>query len=445
MQVVPVLLILLFCSSAEFRRAKNGGLKSRLNMAMPRALRRSTVKRFAAAECKEYFELNEKYLDCQDRKLTQVSAHWPEDTLHMLLARNRIRRLEDDMFARFKHLKSLDLQQNDIAVIEERAFAGLNKLTTLLLQHNRLQVVTEEVFIFLPQLKYMRIYENPWDCSCELDSLVRKLQVPSNRNLGNYAKCVWPKNLKDQKLKKIKPELLCPELEVMEPNQPQNQVLGTAFVIKEVDSTTCHTYMFPTILLDCHNKDLKKVPADIPPDAVKIDLSGNKIKHLKSKEFVGLKHLKTLNLSSNALEYIDTVAFSGLLQLRELDLSNNSLHYIEYGVLEDLYSVQKLWVGNNPWRCDYNIHYLDYWLKHHRSVEHTGLICKTPEEFKDWSVYNYVKSYNEECPKDKLISQTDTIQEGNADAEEVEEGQINQPQHLIRPKKQDMYTFIRLT
>lgn len=52
--------------------------------------------------------------------------------------------------------------------------------------------------------------------------------------------------------------------------------------------------------------DLKKVPADIPPDAVKIDLSGNKIKHLKSKEFVGVKDLKILNLSSNALEYIDT-------------------------------------------------------------------------------------------------------------------------------------------
>lgn len=98
-----------------------------------------------------------------------------------------------------------------------------------------------------------------------------------------------------------------------------------------------------------------------------------------------------------------TAAFAGLLHLRELDLSNNSLHYFRYGVLEDLYYLRTLSLGGNPWICDYNIHYLIYWLKHHPAVKHTGLVCSEPEEFRDWPVESYVKTYNAECPKDKQV------------------------------------------
>ncbi|NXR98139.1 LRC17 protein, partial [Oxylabes madagascariensis] len=118
--------------------------------------------------------------------------------------------------------------------------------------------------------------------------------------------------------------------------------------------------------------DLKKVPGNIPPDIAKIDLSNNKIRQLRAKEFE------------------DVTAFSGLNNLEELDLSNNSLQNFEYGVLEDLYFLKILWLRENPWRCDYNIHYLFYWLKHHYNVHYNGLECKMPEEYKGWSVGKYV-------------------------------------------------------
>lgn len=60
---------------------------------------------------------------------------------------------------------------------------------------------------------------------------------------------------------------------------------------------------------------------------------------------------------------------------------------------------------DNPWICDYNIHYLIYWLQHHPSVDYTGLVCREPEEFRDWPVESYVKTYNDECPKDKQVDQ----------------------------------------
>ncbi|XP_077450195.1 leucine-rich repeat-containing protein 17 [Stigmatopora argus] len=345
-------------------------------------------------ECKEYEEAGEKYLDCQDRQLTTVMQDWPKDIHHLLLARNKIQVLRDNMFSKFTQLKSLDLQQNDISMVEERAFSGLPKLRTLLLQHNKLKTASEELLLPLPRLAYLRLYDNPWSCHCPLDSLLRTLQVPSNRNLGNYAKCAEPLSLRGQKLKKLNVDSLCAGDNQVDVTQPKPPVITTGA------TSMCHTYLFPKPVLDCSNKGLNNVPSGLPSDIVKMDLSGNNIKDLRPKHFLQSKDLKMLNLSSTSLNQIDPGAFAGQLYLRELDLSNNGLHYFRYGVLEDLYFLRKLSLDNNPWICDYNIHYLIYWLKLHPGVVHTGLTCAEPGEFRGWRVADYVKTYNGECPKD---------------------------------------------
>lgn len=147
-----------------------------------------------------------------------------------------------------------------------------------------------------------------------------------------------------------------------------------------------------------------------------------------------------------------SAAFAGLLYLRELDLSNNSLRYFPYGILEDLYFLRKLSLENNPWICDYNIHYLVYWLKHHPGVFYTGLICSEPEDFRGWRVEDYVKTYNGECPKDKQTGGMDTGQGGQGgsdnDAQEVVgetgDGQgEGSPQPL--QKKPGKFEIIRLS
>ncbi|XP_066038924.1 leucine-rich repeat-containing protein 17 [Chamaea fasciata] len=400
MKIVTIILLLLLCNASDCRRTRNRSLR---NNGRENTLRRasSTVKRNARGlTCDIYTYLHEKYLDCQERKLVFVAPDWPDDTKHMLLARNRIRKLKNNMFSRYKVLKSLDLQQNDISKIESEAFYGLDKLTTLLLQHNQIKILSEEIFIYTPNLNYLRLYDNPWHCSCELETLVTMLQVPTNRNLGNYAKCVHPIELKNQKLKQIKADQLCSEEDRQDPKNIKREKPEP--VKPEFDSSLCHMYVFPVTTLNCKRKDLKKVPGNIPPDIAKLDLSSNKIRQLRAKEFEDVSELKILNLNSNGITYIDPAAFSGLNNLEELDLSNNSLQNFEYGVLEDLYFLKILWLRENPWRCDYSIHYLFYWLKHHYNVHYNGLECKMPEEYKGWSVGKYVRSYYEECPKDKL-------------------------------------------
>lgn len=153
------------------------------------------------------------------------------------------------MFSQFTQLKSLDLQQNDISMVEDGAFAGLTQLTTLLLQHNGLRTVSEEILLLpMARLTYLRIYDNPWNCDCSLETLVRTMQLPSNRNLGNYAKCAGPLSMRGHKLKKLNAELLCAADRDREvPSRPQIKV-------KPEVTSICRTYLFPKPLLDCSSK-----------------------------------------------------------------------------------------------------------------------------------------------------------------------------------------------
>ncbi|CAI9623665.1 unnamed protein product [Staurois parvus] len=395
-KLLPLSCYFFFCKASEFRKIRRN---NRGNNDKPHSSKKlsSTVKRYApGSPCDIYTYSNEKYLDCQERKQTSVLQDWPEDLIHILLARNQIRIIKNNDFSKFRNLKTLDLQQNELRKIEKQAFFGCKKLSTLLLQHNRIKTLSEEVFIHMPRLTYLRLYENPWDCNCELESLVTLLQIPRNRNFGNYAKCESPVELKNQKLKEITPQVICQE----EDEKPK-PLEGTKPSRPSVDSTLCYTYLYPITTLDCRKKELQQVPDDISSDIIKLDLSSNKIKRLQSKEFVDVPNLEILNLSNNGIESIDPAAFSGLMNLQELDLSENNLSNFQYGVLEDLYFLKKLWLRDNPWKCDYHIHYLFYWLRHHYNVNYNGLECKAPEEYKGWFVGKYVRSYYEECPNDR--------------------------------------------
>ncbi|XP_043964564.1 leucine-rich repeat-containing protein 17 [Gambusia affinis] len=443
MRLLTVVLLLLLLGSAKPRRAPGSKATERGTRGRVRGRGRASVMRRQTQECKEYMEAGEKYLDCEDRQLTFVRQDWPKDIQHLLLARNKIQILRDNMFEQFTQLKSLDLQQNVISVIEDDAFSGLSQLTTLLLQHNRIRSASEEVLLPLPRLTYLRIFDNPWSCRCPLDSLVRTLQVPSNRNLGNYARCAEPRSLKGQKLKKLKADFLCAEDNRPEETQPGRPLVRTDAV------SICHL-KYPRLLLDCTHKDLNQIPPELPLEIVGMDMSNNIIKHLRPKQFLLSKELKLLNLSSNNLQLIDTAAFAGLLYLRDLDLSNNSLHYFQYGVLEDLYFLRRLMLDNNPWVCDYNIHYLVYWLKHHPSVSYTGLVCSEPLEFRGWRVEEYVKTYNGECPVDIPTEENDIGQGGQGGSENEAIGDMGEGQGQLLPqpikeKKKNGFEIIRLS
>lgn len=233
-----ILLLMAFIVAEAWHGKKPGQGK-------PQGRNKWNSPKRSVGNCKEYIENGDKFLDCQDCHLTGVLLGWPEDIEHLLLAQNRIEVLRENTFSRFRNLVSLDLQLNEIALIEEGAFNGLSKLTTLLLQHNRLQVVSEAMFIPMPRLRYLRLHDNPWTCNCQLDSLVRFLQVPSNRYMGNFAKCAEPTRFWGKQLKTLDPKLLC-----LPPMQAQIHLP----TLHSDTTLLCHIQDSSRPLLDCKSR-----------------------------------------------------------------------------------------------------------------------------------------------------------------------------------------------
>ncbi|XP_034541694.1 leucine-rich repeat-containing protein 17-like [Notolabrus celidotus] len=410
---------------------------------------RSRSSRLVAPDCSELTELGEVFVDCQNRRLNFIppAQTWSQQPKHLLFARNRIKVLRDGAFSGYEGLTSLDLQQNHITLIEEGAFQGLTELTTLLLQNNRLGTLSEEALIPMSNLGYLRLHGNPWSCLCPMDSLIRTLQVPSNRNFGPHARCAEPLRLKGIKLKQVDPEMLCKEADPA--GDPQGDETEPLFSLDPIpirikpDATiACHTYLFPQVRMDCSNRGLTEVPTGIPDNVVHIDLSHNSISHLKAKNFHGAKSLRTLNMSHNSMENIDKASLSGLLHLRELDLSNNSMHFIQYGVLEDLYFLSQLKLEGNPWVCDYSIHYMVYWMRLHPAVRHSGLLCRSPPQHTGMPVQEYVDWYNTDCPKDRQRSRADETDPELWNTPMEVQGELEEelePNHLRAPKKYEIY------
>ncbi|KAM6937976.1 leucine-rich repeat-containing protein 17-like [Xenentodon cancila] len=464
MRVIPFLLVasllLLVLPFIEMRRSGRGrGLKGARNKRTRDRARvrgvgrhsRSRTFKFVTPKCSQSTESGEVFVDCQDRQLVSIPASntWSRAPKHLLLAQNQVKALRDGAFSGYESLVSLDLQQNQIFLVEEGAFVDLIHLTTLLLQHNHLRTLSEEALIPMPNLSHLRLYDNPWNCLCPMESLVRTLQVPSNRNLGNHARCADPIELKNRKLKRVDPDLLCKEFDTNgKVTSNLTHFLDPSPIRSKSDATTlCHTYVFPQIRMDCSNRGLTEVPSGIPDDVVHVNLSHNSIRHLRLSNFQETRSLRILNLSNNNMEHIDKGSLSGLLHLHELDLSDNNLHFIQYGVLEDLYFLSQLKLGGNPWVCNYSIHYMVYWLRLHPGVRYSGLRCHSPLEYTGENVEEYVHSYNRECPKDRQISRKDydqmdpelwdTPMEVQGEPEEELE-----PSHLRVPEK---YQFIRLS
>ncbi|XP_072241298.1 leucine-rich repeat-containing protein 17-like [Leuresthes tenuis] len=466
MRAIPFLLLasvlLLQFPSTEMKTLREGrGLKgARHKLARQRVRVRGTGRHsrsrpllIVSHQCSESTESGKVFVDCQGRGLTYIPASktWSRTPKHLLLAQNQIKVLRDGDFFGYESLKILDLQQNQIALVEEGAFQGLTRLSRLLLQHNHLRTLSEEALIPMSNLRYLSLYDNPWNCHCGMESLIRTLQVPSNRNLGNHARCAEPVRLKNRKLNRVDPELLCKESDLTgDPNgnltDLTDPVEPSSIRSKPNAVTVCHTYHIPEIRMDCSNRGLTEVPSSIPEDVFQIDLSHNSIRHLKPRDFHSARSLRILKLKNNNMGHIDTGAFFGLLHLNELDLSDNSLHSVQYGVLADLYFLSQLNLEGNPWVCDYSIHYMAYWLRLHPGVRHSGLLCHSPPEHTGESVEEYVHSYNRDCPSDRQLDRTDqdqtdaelwdTLMEVQGELEELE------PSHLRAPQK---YQIIRLS
>ncbi|XP_028332651.1 slit homolog 1 protein [Gouania willdenowi] len=100
-------------------------------------------------------------------------------------------------------------------------------------------------------------------------------------------------------------------------------------------------------LVDCEHRWLLHVPAMVPHGTWLLDLSGNHLKEVHSRSFLGLWSLRILLMSNNSLHTLHPQCLSSLQFLERLDLSYNLLRGLPWDFSHSLSSLQELRLDHN--------------------------------------------------------------------------------------------------
>ena len=184
-------------------------------------------------------------------------------------------------------------------------------------------------------------------------------------------------------------------------------------------------------LVDCSNKDMDRVPFNIPEEAtelrlhtnkitqipdyafaklgklVKLDICNNHIRELSPNAFSGLVNVRQLNIYSNQIEDLPVEVFQNLPELNILLLNANRINCLRKGTFENLNNLRllslflnniraiengtldilrstTLHLGSNPLICDCNLR----WITMISTKESSGARCDFPARVKDLEIRN---------------------------------------------------------
>ncbi|XP_041917997.1 relaxin receptor 1 [Alosa sapidissima] len=236
-------------------------------------------------------------LDCDGANFKDVPSVSVNVTM-MSLQRNRLRKLNADIFFKYQNLQKLYLQHNLIRVVSPNAFRGLYNLTRLYLSYNKISVLMPAVFQDLHNLEWLILENNRiQDVSSAtflgLHSLV--LLVLLNNNLSQL-------------------DDICQEM----PRLNWLDLEGNQ--IERVGNVTFRSCSMLTVLV----------------------LQRNKINHLHDQAFSPLHKLGELDLSNNRITDFPPHLFVDLVDLLQLNISYNPILDLEVDHFDNLHKLKSL-------------------------------------------------------------------------------------------------------
>lgn len=125
--------------------------------------------------------------------------------LRVLIAvHNQIERLDDNLFENLGFLAKVDLRYNELKSISQRTFVNVSNIREIDLENNQLTVLKEESFRDMDALRSLTLNQNPWNCTCELQTfqkfaISRGLYTPPTD-------CYLPMNLRGKLWTEVPPE-----------------------------------------------------------------------------------------------------------------------------------------------------------------------------------------------------------------------------------------------
>ncbi|KAK2834455.1 hypothetical protein Q7C36_015156 [Tachysurus vachellii] len=222
--------------------------------------------------------------------------------------------------------------------------------------------------------------------------------------------------------------------------------LGTAVITFAVTVQCCPKECScsgknPLHLVDCAYKELQLVPEGLPSNVTTLGLSANKIKVLKSQNFVNvtqtislwlahneivtierntltplvllrnldvshnkivnfpwedlsnLTALQMLKMNNNEMVSLPKDAFTNLKDLRSVRINNNRFTTIAKGTFDALISMSHLQIYNNPFTCSCKLEWMRDWIAKSKSIlsEQDSILCEMPTHLKGLKVINMPK------------------------------------------------------
>lgn len=132
-------------------------------------LRNCTLQEIHRDAFKELHLLIE--LDLSNNLLKVLEVGLFTDLIRLRLftaAYNEIEQLEDRLFENMTFLAKIYMQHNRLQSVGLRTFVNVTTLKEIDLQSNRLSVLKEDTFRDLSSLNGLTLFDNPWNCTCEL-------------------------------------------------------------------------------------------------------------------------------------------------------------------------------------------------------------------------------------------------------------------------------------
>ncbi|XP_012937853.1 slit homolog 2 protein [Aplysia californica] len=333
-------------------------------------------------------------VDCRDKGFTKIPDNIPESAIEIRLEENHITQLPSRAFADLSNLKRIDLGKNQISYIAPDAFSGLYSLNSLvlygnkikdlppgvftglsslqllLLNANKINCVRVDVFKDLENLNLLSLYDNniqslangtfdplaniqtihlarnPLICDCNLKWLAHYLEKYPVETSG--VRCLTPRRVRKKKISLLRPE----KFRCKGSEEFRTKNAGNCMIDRE-----CPTDCVCTgTSVDCFQRGLEDIPAELPMYTTELKLGNNKIKRLPADGlFKRLPNLQVLDLSENEIHEIEDGAFEAADKLTDLQLSNNELSQLSGKAFQGLLNVKTVMLRGNKITCINNV------------------------------------------------------------------------------------------
>ncbi|XP_062331701.1 relaxin receptor 1 [Osmerus eperlanus] len=254
-------------------------------------------------------------LDCDGAQLQDVPAVAVNVTM-MSLQRNRLRKLNADIFYKYQSLQKLYLQHNRIRAVSPSAFRGLYNLTRLYLSYNKISILMPGVFQDLHKLEWLILENNN----------IHQISSLTFSGLHSLVLLV----LLNNSLTKL--DDICMEMPRL------NWLDMEGNLIENVANVTfCSCNMLTVLVLQRNRiRQIHEQAFSLLQKLGELDLSSNKLGAIPPNLFVYLEDLLQLNISYNPIVNLQVDHFDDLHKLKSLSIEGIEIGNIQRRMFEPL-------------------------------------------------------------------------------------------------------------